>query len=79
MFMHEIANIHVCVVQLAMCNITDMPPTHMHTKLSATCHCYSQHVKRREALEHARRQRRDLIVAENPAQAHHTHTHTHTW
>ncbi len=42
----------------------------MHTKPSATCHCYSQALNRREALEHAHRQRRDLIVAEPPAQAH---------
>ena len=38
-------------------------------KPSATC-SYSQALKRREALEHAHRQRRDLIAKEIPAQAH---------
>jgi hypothetical protein len=47
--------------------ITNTP--HMHSKPSATCH-YSQILKRREALEHARRQRRDLVVIKIPAQAH---------
>ncbi len=43
--------------------------SHMHSKPSATCH-YSQLLKRREALEHALRQRRDLVAVEVPAQAH---------
>ncbi len=78
--LHVIEHMLMCLLQLAMHTlpaITNMPPTHMHTKPSATCHCYSQIPKRREALEHAHRQRRDLIVAETPAQAH-THTHTYT-
>ncbi len=45
--------------------------SHMHSKPSATCH-FSQRLKRREALEHALRQHRDLVVAEKPGQ---TRTH----
>ena len=44
------------------------PSTHIHIHLHPT-RPYSQIRKRREALEHARRQRRDLIVVEIPAQA----------
>ena len=41
------------------------PHQHMHTKQRSHSHV----LKRREALEHAHRQRRDLVVGEMPAQA----------
>ena len=66
------ARSHLTRTQLAIHTLPAITHTsHMHSKPSATCH-YSQHLKRREALEHALRQRRDLVVAEIPAQ---THTH----
>jgi hypothetical protein len=69
------ARSHLTRTQLAIHTLPAITHTsHMHTKPSATCH-YSQHLKRREALEHALRQRRDLVVVEKPAQAH-THAHT---
>jgi hypothetical protein len=89
------ARSHLTRTQLAMHTlpaITHM--SHMHSKPSATCQ-YSQLSKQREALEHVRRQRRDLVAAEMPAQAHthlqpsiriisnneyiHTHAHTHQY
>jgi hypothetical protein len=87
LFINALLNVHMCMHAYAYAyasachvhtlpSITNMPLTHMHTEPSATCHCYSQHLKRREALEHALRQRRDLIAAETPAQTHYTHTQT---
>jgi hypothetical protein len=64
------ARSHLRRIQLAIHTLPAMTNTsHMHTKPSATCH-YSQMIKRREALEHACRQRRDLIAMEQPAHAH---------
>jgi hypothetical protein len=61
---------HLRRIQLAIHTLPAMTNTsHMHTKPSATCH-YSQPTKRREVLEHALRQTRDLVVVETPAQAH---------
>ena len=67
------ARSHLSRTQLAICTLpTITHASHMHTKPSATCH-YSQILKRREALEQAVRQRRDLVAVEIPAQAH-THS-----
>ncbi len=64
------ARSHLRPTQLAIHTLPAITNTsHMHSKPSATCH-YSQHLKWREALEHALRQRRDLVVDEVPAQAH---------
>ena len=43
--------------------------THKRAPKSHATTTLSQLLKRREALEHARRQRRQLIVGENPAEA----------
>jgi hypothetical protein len=64
------ARSHLTRTQLAICTLPAITHTsHMHTKPSATCH-YSQPLKRREALEHALRQRRDLVAVQIPGQAH---------
>ncbi len=64
------ARSHLTRTQLAIHTLPAITHTsHMQSKPSATCH-YSQPLKRREALEHALRQRRDLVEAEIPAQAH---------
>ncbi len=63
------ARSHLTRTQLAIHTLPAITHTsHMHSKPSATCH-YSQPLKRREALEHALRQRRDLVAVETPAQA----------
>ncbi len=64
------ARSHLTRTQLAIHTLPVITHTsHMHSQPSATCH-YSQPFKRREALKHALRQRRDLVAVEIPAQAH---------
>jgi hypothetical protein len=64
------ARSHLTRTQLAIHTLPAITHTsHMHSKPSATCHC-SQRLKRRETLEYALRQRRDLVDLEIPAQAH---------
>jgi hypothetical protein len=70
------ASFHACACSYLTCiqpAIHTLPAmtnmSHMPSKSPATCH-YSQIFKGREALEHALRQRRDLVNLEIAAQGH---------